>query len=153
AENSGDMVWRFTKNNETKTVLFSEVQKYCEGKKIDVQTLTNYFDNPNLKNSLISNFENLERLNALEKIRNTDPFIDRFLNNYDNLFHYLDDLDNSADLVTFINSKGVRGVKAWEKLLHNSIPQTVRTNTTYLSAVSKQIGNYGDDVVFQFERT
>ena len=32
------------------------------------------------------------------------------------------------------------------------IPQQIRTNTTYLSAISKQIENYGDDIVFQFER-
>ena len=43
-------------------------------------------------------------------------------------------------------------VEAWEKLLHDAIPQAIRTNPTYLSAVSKQLAYYGDDIVFQFDR-
>jgi hypothetical protein len=43
-------------------------------------------------------------------------------------------------------------VKAWEKLFHTNIPQAIRTNTTYLSAASKQIENYSSQIAFQFER-
>ncbi|PZX17949.1 hypothetical protein LX69_01365 [Breznakibacter xylanolyticus] len=43
-------------------------------------------------------------------------------------------------------------VESWKLLLHTNIPATIRTNPTYLSAVSKQLTNYGNDVVFQFER-
>ncbi len=61
------------------------------------------------------------------------------------------DLTDNLDLA-YIFKKNPDAVKAWEKLFHNAIPDVIRTNTTYLSAVSKQLTNYGDDVVFQFER-
>ena len=56
------------------------------------------------------------------------------------------------DLINFFVDKGENGLKAWEKVFHVDIPQLVRTNTTYLSAISKQVDNYGDDIVFQLER-
>ena len=43
-------------------------------------------------------------------------------------------------------------VKAWEELFHNSIDDVIRINTTFLIAVSKQLTNYGNVVIFQFER-
>ncbi len=77
----------------------------------------------------------------------------------DGLFNYyskklVGDLDPKKNLELLgVFAENPKLVRAWEKLFHNTIPQAIRTNTTYLSAASKQIDNYGSQIAFQFERT
>ena len=117
-------------------------------KKIDkAPTLQKYIEGL-VKAKDIAKIDRLSKLIDDLGAENLEKVLAKADNSVDDL---LGDLASSDDLVkAFKGSPDL--VDAWKRLLHGDISDVIRKNPTYLSAVSKQISNYGDKILFKFER-